>query len=86
MSSVSAEWRVQLPRHNPGADRITIEWEDLDPEAIELYDLSGQLKQTWEDPASREIEWDTRSYPPGIYLVRMRVPNGIITRKITISR
>lgn len=71
---------------NPGAEMITIEWEELEPESIELFDLSGQLKETWESPVNRQVEWDTRSYPPGIYLVRVRVPNGIITRKITISR
>ncbi len=71
---------------NPGGDMMTIDWEELEPESVHLYDLSGQLRKTWEAPVDRKVELDTRNYPPGIYLVRVQVPNGIITKKITISR
>lgn len=71
---------------NPGGEMITIEWEEMEPQSIQLYDLSGQLKQSWEQPANQKIEWDTQNYPPGIYLIRVQVPNGFLTRKITISR
>lgn len=71
---------------NPGVEQITVNWNDHEAEAVEIYSPTGQRMGRWETPTGNSLECDTRTYLPGMYLVRIKVPNGILTKKIIITK
>jgi len=52
------------------------------PEHIGLYDLSGKLLQEQTSFASKNIQFEMKGLPGGIYLVKARVEDQVLTEKI----
>jgi len=71
---------------NPGAEQITVDWNGYEAEAVEIYSPAGLRVGRWESPTGNTLECDTRTYNPGVYLVRVQVPNGILTKKVIITK
>lgn len=71
---------------NPANDKVTIGWEDYEVEEIEVYGPGGQLMTRCVGMSGEQMDIATDTYQPGIYIVRARLRNGLLTKKITIIR
>lgn len=71
---------------NPANGRMTILLDTLEAEEVAVYDGSGtrMFLEQGDLQGNRVIE--TSHYAPGIYFVQVRVKQGLLTRKVIITR
>lgn len=69
---------------NPSAGKFTVRSHYADAE-LEIYNLFGEKIYSRELPASR-VELDLSLLPNGVYVLKIRSPNGSETQKIIIQK
>jgi hypothetical protein len=69
---------------NPNSGMFTVRLTEMPREEVELevYQLNGQLMQ---EVSTKQMEYafDISDYPAGIYLLKVRTQDGVLTEKIT---
>ena len=68
---------------NPTSDRINIETENL--RHISINNILGQRIFEGETDGN-EFAYDFRQYGEGVYLIRIETANGIITKRVAVTR
>jgi hypothetical protein len=53
---------------------------------IAVYDIKGKLVYSQLPIPNSQLGWDSSNHPSGIYLVKVRVGNQILTKKITLLK
>ncbi|MCD4733031.1 T9SS type A sorting domain-containing protein [bacterium] len=87
-----SELTLNDPYPNPASDVLTISYELIQAEVVELniYDLSGRLVETLvsgEQTAGRHsVSWDSSTAATGVYLIRLEAAGEAITKRAVISR
>jgi hypothetical protein len=71
---------------NPGNDRLTILLDTLQAEEVAIYDGSGQRMFMQRGSLEGNLVVQTDHYAPGMYFVRVRLHNGLLTQKVIITR
>jgi hypothetical protein len=71
---------------NPAMGEFTIGLDTLVAEEVVIYDQSGQARMVKTGPVSGQMKVDAADFRPGLYLIRVRLRNGLLTRKIYILR
>lgn len=71
---------------SPANERMTILLDTLDAEEVAVYASNGErmFLQQGEFPNTLVVE--TSRFQPGIYFVRVRVAQGILTKKVIVTR
>lgn len=72
---------------NPATDQVTIRWaENMHPTQIAIISADGKLARKFEtDPRSTEITIDVNSLAAGIYLLKSKTDNALITGKLVVA-
>ncbi|OYD15974.1 hypothetical protein CH330_04065 [candidate division WOR-3 bacterium JGI_Cruoil_03_51_56] len=75
---------------NPVSGIVTIKWQVPKREHVNvnLYDATGRLARnvfSSKNGIAGTVTLDARSFPAGIYLVRLETPNGAATRKLILE-
>jgi hypothetical protein len=73
---------------NPANDVVGIQWKNVNKGnvAIELYDLSGKLISTTEMKQGSSLAYfDTRNLYNGAYIIRVKIGNELITKRISVQ-
>jgi hypothetical protein len=69
---------------NPGSTEATISAE-LTPDTIEIYSLTGNLMEVIKNPeANQSIR--LRLYPDGIYQVKLRFGNQVVSKQLVVMK
>ena len=72
---------------NPTKDFINIEWNKNDNiESVALIDIYGRRVIEQQHPLSNATRFDVQSFNNGFYLIEMKTPNKVLTRKIMIQK
>lgn len=71
---------------NPSNDRLTILLDTLQAEEVAIYDGSGHRMFLAEGNLQGNLVVQTDRYAPGMYFVRVRLHNGLLTQKVIITR
>ncbi len=74
---------------NPTAGKFTVEavMEQISALQVSIIDPWGRLVQrTASNSANSRFDFDLSAQPDGVYLVMLNADNGILTRKIVVSR
>lgn len=70
----------------PANERIHIMLEGLeDVEEVAIFNQNGLMNYRQDSP-NGTVTVETATYSPGVYFLRVRVKNGLLTRKIIITR
>ncbi len=73
---------------NPANDVVGIQWKNVNTNnvTIELYDLSGKLIGTTEMKQGSSLAYfDTRNLYNGAYIIRVKIGNELITKRISVQ-
>lgn len=70
---------------NPASDRVYINLRNLHGEYLEVFNAQGQRVRI-ESIRSDYTQLITSHFQPGIYLIRIRAKEGILTKRILIGR
>lgn len=70
---------------NPARDRVYVHLRNLHGEYVEVFNAQGQ-RVSIEPIRLDYIQLATDSFQPGIYLIRIRAEEGILTKRVLISR
>ncbi|WP_289053391.1 T9SS type A sorting domain-containing protein [Carboxylicivirga marina] len=57
----------------------------LQIESIELYNMSGKLIDNLQFPDTNKMEFDVKSSEPGVYLVRMKIEQYHVVKKVVVN-
>ena len=68
---------------NPANSFLNIKISDKKPSVISFFDLSG--KKLMEKEFIKEIQLNTKKYKSGVYFIKIKIDNNVITRKIIIE-
>lgn len=71
---------------NPASGLVTLDLGGRVAEEIALYGSDGQLRQLQTEAASGQVELDLSDLSPGLYVVRVKVKSGVLTRKILVTK
>ncbi len=71
---------------NPSNDRLTILLDTLRAEEVAIYDGSGHRMFVATGDLQGNMVVQTDNYAPGMYFVRVRLHNGLLTQKVIITR
>jgi hypothetical protein len=71
---------------NPSNERLVILLDTLQAEEAAIYDANGQRMWQVEGDLQGNLVVQTDRFAPGIYFVRVRVHNGLLTQKVIITR
>jgi hypothetical protein len=71
---------------NPSNERLMILLDTLQAEEVAIFDGSGHKMIGMEGNLEGNLEISTAQYAPGIYFVRVRLANGLLTQKVIITR
>ncbi|MCD4733634.1 T9SS type A sorting domain-containing protein, partial [bacterium] len=92
VQGAASELTLSDPYPNPASDALTISYELIQAEVVELniYDVAGRLVETLvsgEQTAGRHsVSWDSSVAATGVYLLRLEAAGEAITRRAVISR
>ena len=75
------EWSYKV-YPNPTQSVFNIENNEMDIQSVELFDISGKLLNSVQDCNNTTISVDLSSFPPGIYLAKVKSSKGIRTEKV----
>lgn len=75
------EWSYKV-YPNPTQSVFNIENNEMDIHSVELFDISGKLLNSVQDCNNRTISIDLSSFPPGVYLAKIKSSKGIRTEKV----
>jgi Secretion system C-terminal sorting domain len=64
--------------------RMDILLDTLTANRVEIYNETGLRVLNLSGPLSGSVEVNTQAYQPGLYYVRVTLPNGSVTRKVLI--
>ncbi|MEO0469885.1 MAG: T9SS type A sorting domain-containing protein [Bacteroidota bacterium] len=70
----------------PAQDQVFVEWQGTNEWTVMLYDLQGRLLMTQDIRNNHKAQFSLAGLPSGLYLVRMRSPQGDITKKLKVVR
>lgn len=70
---------------NPASDRLYINIRSLHGEYLEVFNAQGQ-RVSMEPIRSDYIQLATDHFQPGIYLIRIRAEEGILTKRVLINK
>lgn len=71
---------------SPANERMTILLDTLEAEEVAVYDGNGQRMFLQQGRVEGNVVVETSRYAPGIYFVQVRVTQGILTKKVIITR
>jgi hypothetical protein len=58
--------------------------------SVDVYNVNGQLVEniynSFNEPGSAEIVWNAKDNPSGLYFVKIKSLQGILTHKITLIK
>jgi len=83
--------RLSLPAPNPATDFVRLDYETARDQTVtlEVYDPSGRLMKRLvegrQNTGRHTVEWDIRSIPKGVYMVRFKAGNSYSARKIVVN-
>lgn len=79
-----------LPNPTEGLTQIIFHTAEDGKTKLELYDFAGNLIDilfdSYLEPGEHKIVFDAREYDSGIYLLILRTPNSILTKKLFIVK
>jgi hypothetical protein len=75
------ENNIQLLYPNPTNGQWTIDYGQLEIENVEVFDVLGKMQKVTNNKEGGKITIDTSHLPAGIYLLKIKTGNGIITQK-----
>lgn len=71
---------------NPASETIVFDFEQLKEDvSIEIYDINGRLLNTYKT-SKNQFEIDISHLSIGMYIVKMRMREGILTKKISVVK
>lgn len=73
---------------NPAKSSFQINWNNLkmDVVSIEIYDMLGQKIETLKTDNTKQINVLTDQYSSGVYTISIRTSQGVINKKISITK
>lgn len=71
---------------NPAENMFRIALDTLVAEEVAIFAPNGQMHYRQSGQISGQVTIDASQYQPGLYFVRVRLRNGLLTRKIYILR
>ena len=87
------EFAINAMYPNPFNPTTTISYsvpENVDNLSIDIYDIRGKhiksLYQGYQEKGMYNISWIAKNYSSGIYFVRVKSDNDILTQKITLLK
>ena len=69
---------------NPASEKVMIEFEDNLDGQLFVYDLNGKVVYNEVEKFARHTEIDVRTWTPGIYLVKVKARNKMVSKKLVI--
>jgi len=70
---------------NPTNDKVSI-ISSVSMKEVTLINYSGQEVYQWDIAGENKIEINTSTLQLGIYLIRIKTVNGIVTKRVVINR
>ena len=73
---------------NPTSGQLSVVFPDQLNEEVQLmvFDMTGRLVEQQNTLGPKQVDFDLSAMPEGIYTILVRINNGIIARKIIVSR
>jgi hypothetical protein len=73
---------IKLLYPNPTTGKLTIDNGQSKIDNIEIFDVMGRTQKATTNKQNGEITMDISHFPVGIYLVKIKIETGIITKKV----
>ena len=71
----------------PSKDIVNLTWENMKPNQVLFYDLTGKLLQAISSNASdKKLQINVSEYPKGNYLLKYEIDNKVYSEKIIIIK
>ncbi len=70
---------------NPAIENVNIK-SDFNITDIAVYDYVGKLIYTIENSNTKHVVLNTSSYRAGMYIVRINTENGVVTKRVIITK
>jgi hypothetical protein len=71
---------------NPAATQFRIALDTLIAEEVAIFAPNGQMRYQQSGQITGQVTIDVSQFQPGLYFIRVRLRNGLLTRKIYILR